>query len=191
MNSARWSGSIDSRPLARKRCSCSAVSPPSRPFISNSRRSKFDDTWMSMLGLSDGTTGAALMSLWLKNRSRMSLALEATTSWSMGAPMRRAIQPLNTLPKLPLGTHTLIGPASRSVARDVVDDLRHHPRPVDAVDRAQLHALAELGVVEHRLHHVLAVVERAVDGHHAHVGRLAPWSSAGAARRWCGRAGRG
>ena len=52
---------------------------------------------------------------------------------------------------------------------DVVDDLRHHTRPVDAVHRAELHPLAELRIVEHRLDHVLAVVERALDRHHAHV----------------------
>jgi hypothetical protein len=60
---ARWSASTASRPVERNRCSCSAVSPPSRPFISNSSRSKLDDTWMSMLGLSVGTTSAVLMSL--------------------------------------------------------------------------------------------------------------------------------
>ena len=39
--------------------SSSAVRPPSRPRSSNSRRSWFDDTWMSIDGLSVGTTSSA------------------------------------------------------------------------------------------------------------------------------------
>jgi hypothetical protein len=85
-------------------------------------------------------------------------------------------------------THTTGDPATEHVAEvaaghahvdrageqvgehDVVDDLRHHPRPVDAVHGAELHALAELRVVEHGLHHVLAVVERALDRDHCTLG---------------------
>ena len=52
----------------------------------------------------------------------------------------------------------------------VVDDLGHHPCPVDRVDRRQAHAVPEPDVGEHGLHHVLAVVEGAVDGHVVHVG---------------------
>ena len=51
------SRSRGSAAAARRSC------PPSRPLISNSRRSKLDDTWMSIDGLSDGTTGRVLMSL--------------------------------------------------------------------------------------------------------------------------------
>ena len=104
MCSARWSASSDRRPAGPERCSCSVVWPPSRPLISNSSRSKFDDTWMSIDGLSDGTTVRVRMSLSLKKRVRMSLAFEATSSRSIGAPICLAIQPENTLPKLPLGT---------------------------------------------------------------------------------------
>ena len=52
----------------------------------------------------------------------------------------------------------------------VVHDLRHHTRPVDAVDRRQIEFGAESRVVEHGLHEVLAIVEGAVDGHGVHVG---------------------
>ena len=48
--------------------------------------------------------------------------------------------------------------------RHVVDDLGHHPRPVDRVHRRQLQLVSEVGVTEHRLHEVLAVVEVALDG---------------------------
>ena len=80
-------------------------------------RSKFDDTWMSMLGLSVGTTPAIDMSPSLTKRVRMSLSLEAITKSSIGVPIRRATQPAKTLPKLPVGTHAVIGPPS---ARAVV-----------------------------------------------------------------------
>ena len=80
-------------------------------------RSKFDDTWMSMLGLSVGTTRRIDMSPSLTKRVRMSFALEAITKSSIGVPMRRATQPAKTLPKLPVGTHAVIGPPS---ARAVV-----------------------------------------------------------------------
>ena len=57
------------------------------------------------------------MSPSLTKRVRMSLALEATMKSSIGVPIRRATQPANTLPKLPVGTHAVTGPAS---ARAVV-----------------------------------------------------------------------
>ena len=71
---------------------------------------------MSIDGLSDGTTGRVLMSLAVKKRARMSLAFEATTKRSIGAPICLAIQPENTLPKLPLGTQKLTRPRRWSVA---------------------------------------------------------------------------
>ena len=52
----------------------------------------------------------------------------------------------------------------------VVDDLHHHPCPVDRIDRSQTVPLAEGFVNEHRLHQVLAVVERSLDRHSMHVG---------------------
>ena len=67
---------------------------------------------MSMLGLSVGTTPRVVMSPSLTNRVRMSLAFDAITKSSIGAPMRRAIQPDSTLPKLPVGTHIVLGAAS-------------------------------------------------------------------------------
>ena len=90
---------------------------PLPSFITHSMRSKFDDTWMSMLGLSVGTTPAIDMSPSLTKRARMSLAFVASTKSAIGAPIRRATQPAKTLPKLPVGTHAVTGPAS---ARAVV-----------------------------------------------------------------------
>ena len=67
--------------------------------------------------------------------------------------------------------HAHVHRSGEQVARlDVVDDLRHHPCPVDAVDRGQAHPVAERRVVEHRLHQVLAVVEGALDGDVVDVG---------------------
>ena len=126
-----------SRPVARKRCSCSAVMPPSRPFISNSSRSKFDDTWMSMLGLSVGTTSRVLMSLSLRNRVRMSLVLRRDDelvdrrTHPLGDPARRA-----RCRSCRWARRTSTGAArARRQADDVVDDLGHHPGPVDGVHR--------------------------------------------------------
>ncbi len=96
--------------MARNRPSCSAVIPPSRPFISNSSRSKFDDTWMSIDGLKVGTTSRVVMSPAVTKRVRMSFVLEAITKSLIGAPISRAIQPAKTLPKFPVGTLKLTGP---------------------------------------------------------------------------------
>ncbi len=57
------------------------------------------------------------MSPSLTKRVRMSLAFDATTKSAIGAPIRRATQPAKTLPKLPVGTQAVTGPAS---ARAVV-----------------------------------------------------------------------
>ena len=57
-----------------------------------------------------------------------------------------------------------VGRAQRHRGPDVVDDLRHHPRPVDGVHRRELQLVAEGEIVEHRLHQVLAIVEGAFDG---------------------------
>ena len=70
-----------------------------------------------MLGLSVGTTSRTDMSSSFTNRVRMSLVLEATMKSAIGAPIRRAIQPDRTLPKLPVGTQNVTGPDN---ARDAV-----------------------------------------------------------------------
>ena len=59
---------------------------------------------MSMLGLSVGTTSAVVMIRVVRKRVRMSLQLEPIRRRWIGAPVRRAIQPARTLPKLPVGT---------------------------------------------------------------------------------------
>ncbi len=53
----------------------------------------------------------------------------------------------------------------------VIDHLGHDPRPVDRIDAGEGEAGAELLVGEHRLHQVLAVVERAVDRDGMNIGR--------------------
>ena len=40
----------------------------------------------------------------MAQRVRMSLLFEPITSWSIGRPIRSAIQPEKMLPKLPVGT---------------------------------------------------------------------------------------
>ena len=59
---------------------------------------------MSMLGDSDGSTGAIDMSLAARKRARMSLRFDPTISRATGRPIRRAAQAARTLPKLPVGT---------------------------------------------------------------------------------------
>src|SRR5690606_34416398 len=53
---------------------------------------------------------------------------------------------------------------------DVVDDLGHHPGPVDRVHGREADPVPEGGVGEHGLHQVLAVVEGPLDGHVVDVG---------------------
>ena len=71
--------------------------------------------------------------------------------------------------------------ADCSSGGDVVDDLGHHPRPVDRVDRRQRPSSGQCLVPEQRLHQVLAVVEGPPDGDVVHVRRWSRWSSDGAA----------
>ena len=76
---------LDRPDALRNRAISSAVAAPSRPSSSNSRRSWLDDTWMSMLGLSVGTTPVCARSPVRTQRVRMSLLFDPTTSRSMGA----------------------------------------------------------------------------------------------------------
>ena len=64
---------------------------------------------MSIDGLVVATTGRIDMSPSLTKRVRMSLALDATMKSAIGAPIRWATQPAKMLPKLPVGTHAVIG----------------------------------------------------------------------------------
>ena len=81
--------------------------------------------------------------------------------------------------------------AERDRAGEVIDDLGEDARPVDRVDARQAELVAEGEIAEQRLDDRLAVVERALDrrSHGRSPGR--PSSSACAARRRRGRAGRG
>ena len=93
--------------------------------------------------------------------------------------------------RIDLGAHLPGDPASEHVAEvagghaeahrlttqrvdggHVVNDLRHHAGPVDAVDRRQIELGTKSRVVEHGLHQILAIVERAVDGDGVHIGRI-------------------
>ncbi len=71
---------------------------------------------MSIEGLVVATTGRIDMSPSLTKRVRMSLALEATMKSAIGAPIRWETHPAKMLPKLPVGTHAVIGPRSALAA---------------------------------------------------------------------------
>ena len=73
-----------------------------------------DDTWMSMLGLSVGTTPSCASSPVPAQRVRMSLLFDPMIRRSIGAPPCRAIHPANTLPKLPVGTATSHSPTTEA-----------------------------------------------------------------------------
>ena len=75
------------------------------------------------------------------------------------------------------------------VALEVVDDLRRDARPVDRVHRADAMPRLERGVGVHRLHDVLAVVERALDREVVDVRRPAASTSAPAGTGSCARCG--
>ena len=57
----------------------------------------------------------------------------------------------------------IIAAGRRQIAAEVVHHLRHHPRPVDRIDGADLLARLEVEIVGHRLDHILAIVEHAFD----------------------------
>ena len=124
---------------------------------------------MSIDGLLVATTGRVDMSRSLTNRVRMSLALDATMkSATLAAhPLRRPAG--EDVAEVAGGHARRDRLAQRPGGGHVVHGLGHHTRPVDRVDRREPHPLAEPDVVEHRLHEVLAVVERAIDGDGAHV----------------------
>ena len=134
------------------------------------------------------------MSLVARNRDRMSLRLDATISRATGRPIRRATQAASTLPKLPVGTLNATsrsGAPSASAAGDVVRHLRGDARPVDRVHRRQLHLLR--GTRRRRTSPSPGPGSRRMcpPPRCCRCSARAPWSSAGAAPRWCGRAGAG
>ena len=118
-----------------------AVAAGSRPSSSNSRRSKFELTWMSMLGDRLGSTARTDMSLASRKRARMSLRLDAT--------MRRGDRHAHP-PRRPGRQHVAeisgrhrerdlpLRPAEGERGRHVIGDLRRDPRPVDRVHRREL-----------------------------------------------------
>ena len=114
MRAAAKTGSCgaSTEPRARNRCISSAVRAPLRPISSNSRRSWFDDTWMSIDGLNVGTTSSATSEPFSTHRARMSLRFDPMMSWSIRAPIFRAYQPARMLPKLPVGTENAHGPTT-------------------------------------------------------------------------------
>ena len=119
-SSASTSAGTDTDPSARNRAISSATAAPSRSSTSNSRRSRLELTWMSIDGDVVGTTSVMAMVPVLKKRVRMSLRFDATTSRSIGRPMRLATHPARMLPKLPVGTTKLTGPPSGATARCAV-----------------------------------------------------------------------
>ena len=121
-------------------------------------------------------------------RVRMSLLFEPITSWSIGRPIRSAIQPEKMLPKLP-GGHRERAAAEPGDGGDVVDDLGHHPGPVDRVHGRQAHRVAERR--RRRTAPSRGPGSRRRCPRRRRCARWArrPWSSGGAARRSPGRPG--
>ena len=77
----------DTVPSARNARISSATAAPSRPSISNSSRSRLDDTWMSIDGLVARARRRVISIVpVVKKRVRMSLRLDATISCSIGKP---------------------------------------------------------------------------------------------------------
>ena len=56
-------------------------------------------------------------------------------------------------------------------AGEVIDHLRHQPRPVDRIDRAEVERRRDVAIVEHPLHMGLRVVEAAFDRKIVDIGR--------------------
>ena len=104
----------------------------------------------------------------------MSLALVAIISRSMGRPIRLATQPARMSPKLPVGTENdtrRSGAPESDRGGEIIDHLGGDPRPVDGIDPRQVQFVAKASMVEHALHHRLAIVEGALDGERVDVGR--------------------
>ena len=79
----------------------------SRPNKSNTKRSKLLALEMSIDGLEVSCVSALPRTRYtpvLKNSSKTSFSLVATTKVSMGKPIMRATWPAQILPKFPLGT---------------------------------------------------------------------------------------
>ncbi len=106
-----------------------------------------DDTWMSMHGLSVGThLGHRHDARSRRSGCRMSLRFDADDELrSIGAPIRRGDPAGEDVAEVAGGhAERPVGVAPKCVLRgDVVDDLRHHPRPVDRVHRRQADLVAE------------------------------------------------
>ena len=138
---------------------------------------------MSIAGLIVGTTSSVIKAPVATHRVMMSLRFEPMMNRSIGVPMRRAYQPDEHVAEV-AGRHgeRALAP-DRDLTGHVVRDLGQDPAPVDRVHRAELQLVAKALVGEHRLHQVLAVVERPLDGDVVHVRLRRRSSSAGAARR--------
>ena len=105
---ARRQARLGHRHPARRRGSrhrLRGVAAASRSSSSNSRRSKLELTWMSMLGDSVGSTGAHRHVVGSRGSgSGCRCGWSRSTSRATGRPIRRAAQAASTLPKLPVGT---------------------------------------------------------------------------------------
>ena len=134
-------------------------------------------------GAKRGVRFARCIDAVVQARARISFALVATTSLSIGKPMRIAASPAKTSPKLPVGT-TKVGGASELRRRgEVVDRLRRDAGEVDRVDGGEVDGLANAFIGEQRLHDGLRVVERSLRARCCGRWRAATSSSAGAALR--------
>ena len=113
---------LDRRRAPEPGACSSACAAPSRPSSSNSSRSRFDDTWMSIDGLSVGTTSLGRPSCRsVEEAGEDVVAVRADDELvDRQRPSARATQPAKTLPKLPVGTRTRPARAGAEPARRAV-----------------------------------------------------------------------
>ena len=143
-----------------------AVAAASRSSSSNSRRSKLELTWMSMLGDRLGST-VGDRHVVRRQEPRQDVVAIGTNDQPRHRQPHATRHPggehIAEIAGRHAERHLAIRRAQRQRRGDVIRNLRGDPRPVDRVHRREMHLLAERRVGEHRLHQVLAVVERALD----------------------------
>ncbi len=67
--------------------------------------------------------------------------------------------------------HLAVGPAQLQRSGEIIDHLRHQPRPVDRIDRADPVGVGHVAIGEDALYHRLRVVEAAIDRDVVDIGR--------------------
>ncbi len=52
----------------------------------------------------------------------------------------------------------------------VINNLAHDPRPIDRIDRRQMHLVPEFQVIEQGFYNILTIIKRPIDGDVVHIG---------------------